>query len=87
MSESPDTASRISLVASSNYPSSGSLYHLFTRSSYFIIASSWAGEYGIVTFTLIGIQDQGKEVIIKDGRRLKFSEYSPENPFQAIYEK
>ena len=55
LSESPDTASRISLVASSNFPSSGSFYHLFTRSSYVIITSLLAGEYGIVTVTSIGI--------------------------------
>ena len=48
-------ASRISLVASSNFPSSGSFYRLFTRSSYVIITSLLAGEYGIVTVTLIGI--------------------------------
>ena len=45
---------RISLVASSNFPSSGSLYRLFTMSSYFIIASLLAGEYGIVIVNSIG---------------------------------
>ena len=43
LSETPDTGSRISLFASSNFPSSGSFYRLFT------------GEYGIVTVTSIGI--------------------------------
>ena len=55
LSEPPDTASRISLVASSNFPSSGSFYRLLTRSSYVIITSLLAGEYGIITVTSIGI--------------------------------
>ena len=55
MLESPYTTLRISLVASTNLPSSGSLYRLFIRFSYFIIAFLLAGEYGIATDSSIGI--------------------------------
>ena len=41
-------------------PSSGSLYRLFVRFSFFIIASVLAGEYGIVTVTSIGILRLGE---------------------------